>query len=541
MIRLPEHCPTAWLSDLLDQTLAPDRESEITKHLETCQSCQIRLQSLAADDAVWIQTRRYLSDGALQSTVHPWRTESVSPEDQIRRFLPHLAPSDCPDSLGQLDGYEVDSLIGWGGMGFVLKAIDPRLSRPVAVKVLHPHLAANGPARQRFSREARAAAAVNHASVVPIHAVDADHDPPYLVMAFIPGGSLQDRIDAHGPLEIDECLRVGLQIAEGLAAAHRQGLVHRDIKPANILLDHGQDRAMLTDFGLAQALDDAGQTCSGTIAGTPQYMSPEQARGLPVDARSDVFSLGSVFYAMLTGRPPFRGDSSLRVLNQIQEDTPRPIAAIRPSIPTWLDRLVQQMLAKNPKRRLQSAEQTAALLRQCLSHRSAPHDHPLPVELCDAGRFRPGASAARLVIPIALLLLMMLSTVDWPTMDSTSLPPTDRESSIDVPKIQPSTSPPATIDPPRPSPPADSFGPADARGREIPPFAIDPTRRAAPSGAPPGSAIDASSQTPIAASPALRSMPTDVTAWDDGLEPVLSQLRERLSRLKQLETHPNLP
>ena len=185
-------------------------------------------------------------------------------------------------------------------MGVVLKAFDPSLSRVVAIKVLAPQMAASGAARRRFSREAKAAAAVVHDHVISIYAVD--NDPasslPYLVMPCIAGQSLQERIDRDGPLRNEEVLRIGRQTALGLAAAHAQGLVHRDIKPSNILLENGVERVKITDFGLARAMDDASQSQSGVVAGTPQYMSPEQARGETADHRADLFSLGSVLYAM---------------------------------------------------------------------------------------------------------------------------------------------------------------------------------------------------------------------------------------------------
>ncbi|HJZ55979.1 MAG TPA: serine/threonine-protein kinase, partial [Gemmataceae bacterium] len=226
-----------------------------------------------------------------------------------------LAPSDQPDSLGRIGHYEVQEVIGRGGMGVVLKAFDPRLHRVVAIKVMAAEVAA---ARRRFSREARAAAAVVHDNVVTIHAVEEDHRPPYLVMQYGDGASLQEKLDRAGPLGLREVLRIGMQ------AAHAQGLVHRDVKPANILLEDSVERVRITDFGLARAVDDATLTASGMIAGTPQYMSPEQARGDTVDQRSDLFSLGSVLYAMLTGRPPFRAGTSMAVLKRICDDHPTP-------------------------------------------------------------------------------------------------------------------------------------------------------------------------------------------------------------------------
>ena len=201
-------------------------------------------------------------------------------------------------------------VIGRGGFGVVLRAFDDRLHRIVAIKVLAPPYAAVGSARKRFIREARAAAAVKNEHVVGIYDVQEDANPPYLVMELIEGMSLQDKLDKQGTVGVKEILRIGLQTAEGLAAAHKQGLVHRDVKPANILLENGVERVKITDFGLARAADDASLTQSGTVAGTPTYMSPEQANGDAVDHRSDLFSLGTVLYAMCTGHSPFRGNNT---------------------------------------------------------------------------------------------------------------------------------------------------------------------------------------------------------------------------------------
>ena len=292
--------------------------------------------------------------------------------------LDFLEPSDKPGSLGRLGHYEVQEVVGRGGMGIVLRAFDETLHRVVAIKVMAPQLAASATARQRFTREARAAAAVTHDHVVTIHAVEETNGLPYLVMQYVAGLSLQERLDQTGPLSLREILRIGMQTARGLAAAHAQGLVHRDIKPANILLENGVERVKLTDFGLARAADDASLTQSGVVAGTPPYMSPEQAAGRPVDHRSDLFSLGSVLYAMCTGRPPFRAGTSMAVLKRVCEDTPRPIREINPEIPDWLAAIVEKLHAKDPAERFQSAEEVAELLGQHLAHVQHPSVVPLP-------------------------------------------------------------------------------------------------------------------------------------------------------------------
>jgi len=292
------------------------------------------------------------------ATADP-RTGPAEPDEA----LAFLKPPTRPGSLGRLAHYEVIEVLGSGGFGTVLKAFDDRLHRAVAVKVLAPQLAASGAARTRFEREARSAAAVRDDHVVNVYAVSEPGDPlPYLVMELVAGQTLQAKLDKAGPLPPKEVLRIGSQIARGLAAAHKQGLIHRDIKPANILLENGVERVKVTDFGLARAADDASISQSGVVAGTPMYMSPEQARGDTLDTRSDLFSLGSVLYALCTGRPPFRADTTLGVLKRVVEDEPRPVRDVNPEVPRWLADVVAKLHAKAPADRFQTAGEVAELL-----------------------------------------------------------------------------------------------------------------------------------------------------------------------------------
>jgi serine/threonine protein kinase len=278
-----------------------------------------------------------------------------------------LAPAQRPGSLGRLDHYEVLELVGRGGMGLVFRAFDEKLERVVAIKALAPQLAANATARRRFVREARATAAVTHDNVIDIHAVEDQGPVPFLVMQFINGCTLQQKLDGTGPLSLKEVLRIGLQTAAGLAAAHHQGLIHRDVKPSNILLENGVERVKLTDFGLARAADEASLTQSGVIAGTPPYMSPEQAEGKTVDHRSDLFSLGSVLYACCTGRAPFRAGSAMAVLRRVCDDTPRPVREVDPEVPQWLADMIAKLHGKDPAERFQSAQEVANLLGKYLT------------------------------------------------------------------------------------------------------------------------------------------------------------------------------
>jgi eukaryotic-like serine/threonine-protein kinase len=383
MVMRPAHCDPSRLELLLGEGLAEDGRRDLEDHLLVCAACRDRLDALAGGPPWWAEVRRHLGDA---NPNLPRTSDLESPEAGAGMALDFLSPSDSPGSLGRLGHYEVLEVLGRGGMSVVLKAFDPTLHRPVAVKVLAAEYAARGAARRRFAREARAAAAVCHDHVVPVHAVDADATPPYLVMAYIPGQSLQQRLDRSGPLELKEVLRIGMQAAAGLAAAHVQGLVHRDIKPANIMLENGIERVKITDFGLARAVDDASVTQGGAVAGTPQYMAPEQARGETVDQRADLFALGSTLYAMCTGRPPFRGESSMAILRQVCDAEATLLRSLNPDVPAWLEGIIRKLHAKEPAQRFQSAAEVAELLEGCLAHVQQPDRHGLPRQAAQLGR-----------------------------------------------------------------------------------------------------------------------------------------------------------
>jgi WD40 repeat protein len=359
---------------------------ELAHHLETCVSCQQTLESLAASAQLWAQAPEHLAKPAscepgLERILHKLHSGGgdTAPAGG-RGALPDdfLAPPEQAGQLGRLAHYDVLDILGWGGMGVVLRALDTKLNRAVALKVLAPELARQSQARERFVREAQAAAAVRNDHVVAIHAVEEAGGLPYLVLDHVRGVSLQERLDREGPLPIDDVLRIGSHMAQGLAAAHAQGLVHRDVKPANILLEEGSGRAAITDFGLAQAVDQPRLTHSGVVAGTPLYMAPEQSGGGALDARADLFSLGSVLYAMCAGRPPFQASTMLGVMKVICEEAPTPLRELRPDIPEELEAIIRRLHAKDPAERLQSAAEVAELLVQLLAHRENPA-RPKPV------------------------------------------------------------------------------------------------------------------------------------------------------------------
>jgi len=381
-------CDSYRLRLSLEDRLSDSEQAELATHLESCEFCRLELERLAAASQLWGEAR--LLGGEAEPGASPTiglAHGTLDAEDAVTdltagssAWLEFLDPPhpDQPGTLGRLGPYEVFEVLGQGGMGVVLKARDPALDRTVAIKVLTPALAHGATARRRFAREARAAAAVGHEHIVAIHAVDEFRGLLYLVMQYIPGRSLQERLDASGPLEVKEILRIGTQAARALAAAHAQGVVHRDIKPANILLENSIERVKLTDFGLARAIDDVSLTQSGIIAGTPQYMAPEQARGEPVDARSDLFSLGAVLYAMASGRSPFRADSAMAVLKRVCDDRHRSIRELDPDIPDWLEAVIDRLLAKDPADRFQTAAEVADLLERGLAHVQQPTTVPRP-------------------------------------------------------------------------------------------------------------------------------------------------------------------
>ncbi|HLN30214.1 MAG TPA: protein kinase [Gemmataceae bacterium] len=376
MLQRSKTCDPRRLDLFLNNRLADDQHRDLEAHLLICPDCRNKLDELAGGPGWWTEVRRYLGGDGVSEFVQPF--DSAGPERIRKGELDFLEPSDNPALLGKLGPYEVHEVLGQGGMGIVLKAFDPSLHRPVAIKILAAAYAANGAARKRFAREAQAAAAIMHDHVVPVHAIDANAHPPYLVMAFIPGQSLQQRLDESGPLDVREILRIGMQTAAGLAAAHAQGIVHRDIKPANIMLENGFERVRITDFGLARAMHDGTVTQAGAVAGTPQYMAPEQAGAETVDQRADLFSLGSTLYAMCTGQAPFRGNTGLGIIRQVCDTEPISIRSINPDVPRWLEGIVRKLHAKDPARRFQSAAEVASLLEGCLAHVQKPDSCPLP-------------------------------------------------------------------------------------------------------------------------------------------------------------------
>jgi predicted Ser/Thr protein kinase len=278
----------------------------------------------------------------------PRATDGSNPADLLARLRTTLG-----------ERYDVKSLLGQGGMGAVFLAEDKTLERPVAIKVLPPEMSHNQHFVGRFEREARTAAKLDHANIIPIYAVESKEGLHFFVMKYVTGRSL-DQVLMQGALPVDVTQRILWECASALGHAHRRGIIHRDIKPGNIMIDDS-GRAMLTDFGISKALESATQfTATGQVIGTPHYMSPEQSRGAAVDGRSDIYSLGVVAYRMLTGQLPF-GEGSVHTIiyKQIFEE-PTPIEQLNAGVPAFLIAATRKAMAKEPADRFQTMEDFAS-------------------------------------------------------------------------------------------------------------------------------------------------------------------------------------
>ncbi len=329
------------------------------------------------------------SEGSLPSSQDEARSDSSTPsiEETVAGAAPShpaevpeeiaslLAPARGGNELGWLGPYRVLKILGHGGMGVVFHAEDPQLGRAVALKAILPRYASNRNARERFIREARAAAGLKHDHIVAIYQVGEDRGIPYQAMEYLEGQSLDQYLKRKKRVPLPEALRIARDIASGLAEAHGRGLIHRDIKPANIWLEKKKEtaaglaavRVKILDFGLARdAKEDTNLTQMGTIVGTPAYMAPEQAKGHPVDHRSDLFSLGCLLYKLSTGRLPFRGDNTLAILSSLATETPEPPESLCADMPIAVGNFISKLLEKDPEDRPASARETAETLQRLL-------------------------------------------------------------------------------------------------------------------------------------------------------------------------------
>ncbi|HEY4733729.1 MAG TPA: protein kinase [Gemmatimonadaceae bacterium] len=294
----------------------------------------------------------------------------IRPEDELGTHVAQVLSAN----------YELESEVGRGGMGIVYCARDRRLKREIAIKVLPPELSFRADIRQRFLREAETAAQLNHPNIVPIYTVEERDNLVYFVMAYIKGDNLGQRLQQHGPMPPVEVRRILREVAEALAYAHNRNVIHRDIKPDNIIIDDETGRAMVTDFGIARALTDMGDsrlTATGMAIGTPAYMSPEQSAGdRAIDGRSDLYSLGVVGYQMLCGQTPFMATNTPSMLVKHLSERPIPVDERWPDLPPDLSRAVMMCLEKDPEDRFPNAAAFAVALSggamPTLATRAAP-------------------------------------------------------------------------------------------------------------------------------------------------------------------------
>jgi len=290
------------------------------------------------------------------------------PSDAQSGHLPPLTlghVDSFPTSGCRLGGFELHKELGRGAMGVVYQATEISLNRTVAIKLLAPELTGDKQFRVRFLREARNVASIRHDNVIGIYGVWDQPPFSYFAMEYVDGKTLEDLIQREHPVPLERICEIALQLASGLAAAHAQRIVHRDLKPANVLVEQATGRVKLTDFGLARGEHDAKLTAVGDIVGSPHYMSPEQAAGKPEaeDARSDLFSLGAVFYTLTTCRPPFTGPSIPAILLKVCRENPIPIKELRTDMPKEFWAIVRKLMAKQPQDRFASADAVVDALR----------------------------------------------------------------------------------------------------------------------------------------------------------------------------------
>ena len=370
-----------WLFRLIDSDLSASQEAELTLHLDNCESCQARLIELESV-GLRAELRQSVSDdskidlGAFESTLAELRSDRPNKSQKFNGYadvMPWFGENKL--HIGTLGEFELTRFIGRGGMGLVFEAIDTKLQRTVAVKIMSPGLLADTTASARFLREARSAAKVNHMNVVTVHSVDQIRGLPYLAMEFIQGRSIEDELDRNKEFPLSHVLKIARQTALGLAAAHSQGVIHRDIKPSNLMLDSNSKRIKIADFGLASTLNDVSFTRSGMMVGTPDFTSPEQAMAGTVDARSDLFSLGSVLYLLCTGRRPFAANSFMQTLDAVRNTEPERIDRLNAQIPSAVADIVQKLLEKQPEDRFQSADELCEAVTR-FSKSQASHDRP---------------------------------------------------------------------------------------------------------------------------------------------------------------------
>jgi hypothetical protein len=374
-------CPTVSdLAALSRGQLSKSDTARLVRHIEDCENCRSAAETLnirlpGATDPGSGERRSVPSEKVPPKKAEPPGSATAPYRGGIRSSAAGawsgvLAPPQGTDEIGRLGIYRVLRLLGAGGMGAVFAAEDTNLRRKVALKVMKLDLVDDEQARRRFLREARAMAAVQHDRIIAVYGVGMINGLPYLAMPLLSGESLEARLKTKRRLSLAEAVRIARETAEGLAAAHKSGLVHRDVKPANLWLEGEARRVKILDFGLARTVEGSRVTHSGAVLGTPAYMSPEQARGETVDPRSDLFSLGSVLYRMATGKLPFGGSTAYEMMAAVTDDEPVPPREINSQVPAALEQLILKLLDKDATKRPASAAATARALEAIEQHRA---------------------------------------------------------------------------------------------------------------------------------------------------------------------------
>jgi hypothetical protein len=412
----------AILEDYAHGTLPEAVSEEAERHLLACETCYVKLRRLESADVLVDTLRQSRTSTLFANETHATLVDHVI-TDMCRLkpapaagggdepSLAFLAPAQQPDEIGRLGTYRILRQLGAGGMGMVFLAEDSILHRKVALKTILPSLANNTAAKERFLREARAAAAIEHEHIVAIHQVGEERGIPFMAMPFLQGVSLDRYLGATSPerVSVNEVCRIGQQIARGLGAAHGRGLIHRDVKPGNVWLEGEAKKVKILDFGLARAeTDPIRMTRKGAVVGTPAYMAPEQARSGPVDCRADLFSLGCILYEMSTGRRPFEGRDTMSVLTSLALDEPDPPSALNSRIPPGLSELIMQLLAKTPGQRPASADDVAGRL-QALELGAA--DSVTRTTAASDRRYLPKAILLASVIGVPIVALVLLAVM----------------------------------------------------------------------------------------------------------------------------------
>ncbi|MEQ8835506.1 MAG: serine/threonine-protein kinase, partial [Lacipirellulaceae bacterium] len=402
-------CPTEeTLRQLCRGQQSEEHEALLFTHVDRCTKCQTLIEQLGGGSLEAAQSLQdKVSDEesvVLQERLRKLKKERPSSAGtpsavRFEDLSPWIDVGD--ESLGRVDEYDLVRCVGRGGMGVVFEAYDRKLQRSVALKLMSPALLAGESNGERFLREARTAASINHPNVVSIHAVSKIRELPYLVMELVDGDSLQQKLETEPPRDIDEIGALAAQIADGLSAAHAQGVVHRDVKPANILIERGTGRVKLTDFGLARRNSDDILTQTGSLLGTPEYLAPEQIDGGEVDFRADLFSLGSVIYHMCVGAPPYASNSIASTLHAVATTPPTPIRIARSEVPAWLSGLVECLHARNPAQRPADAASVARMLR----------DRQRPAVVPGAGRSLANDRSRALISIAAIAGALLLGLV----------------------------------------------------------------------------------------------------------------------------------